>query len=161
MASIKSLVVVSIVFIFSCQSLFADDRFSDNGDGTITDNKLKLMWSQTDNQGDINWKDGQRWVKFNFYYLLPGNKFDDWRLPTVRELKSLYLDNKSDEGEPTDCGMRVRIIPLIKLSCGWVWSEEEKDISSNVFTFRLGYYFSDLKMHKKAHRVLAVRNINE
>jgi hypothetical protein len=30
------------------------DRFTDNGDGTITDHKLGLMWSKTDNQGDIN-----------------------------------------------------------------------------------------------------------
>ena len=147
--------------VFVSANLFAEERFTDNGNGTITDQKLKLMWSKNDNQGDIGWKDGQRWVKYSFYYLLPGNKYDDWRLPTVKELKSLYTDDQNEEVVLTDCGMRVNIVRQIHLSCGWVWSAEEKDISANVFTFRLGYHFSDLKMHNKAHRVLAVRNISE
>lgn len=142
-------------------SCFAGSRFVDNEDGTVTDNELNLMWAQTDNQGDITWLDAYRWVKFNFYYLLPGNKFDDWRLPTSRELRSLYIKDKSRKGTVSDCGMRVRVIPEITLSCGWVWTADVQNISANVFTFRLGYYFSDLKMNKKAHRVLAVRDIKE
>lgn len=149
------------LFILCTFSSFADDRFSDNGDGTVTDHQLNLMWSKSDNQGDINWEDAGKWVKFNLFYLLPDAKYDDWRLPTVRELRTLFIDNKELEGKLTDCGMRVKIVPQINLSCGWVWSSEAKDISANVFTYRLGYHFSDLKMHQKAHRVLAVRNIKK
>ena len=152
--------LITAVMILSVRPfLIAEDRFIDNGDGTVTDRVLNLMWSQRDNEADINWIDANRWVKFNFYYLLPGNKYDDWRMPTVNELKSLYVNDESFEGVQTDCGMQVKVRPQFKLTCGWVWSAEGKDISANVFTFRLGYFFSDLKMHQKAHRVLAVRDI--
>jgi Protein of unknown function (DUF1566) len=150
-----------IIFVFWSFSSFAGDRFIDNGDDTITDHELNLMWSKSDNQGDINWEDAGKWIKYNLYYLLPGNKYDDWRMPTIAELRSLYVGKKNNDGRLTGCGMRVKVIPLINLSCGWIWSSESKNISANVFTYRLGYHFSDLKMHKKAHRALAVRNIKK
>ncbi|MBU2515563.1 DUF1566 domain-containing protein [bacterium] len=161
MTGFKRLIPIGLALLLAMCSLtsLADERFKDNGDGTVTDSQLNLMWLKTDNQGDIGWLDGLRWVKYNVFYLLPENKYDDWRLPTISELKSLYVDNQTVEGVEADCGMTVRIIPQISLSCGWVWSSESSKISATVFTFREGYQFSDLKMHKKAHRVLAVRDI--
>jgi len=151
-----------IVLVMLCGvTAFAEERFTDNGNGTVTDHKLRLMWSQSDNEGDIGWKDGYRWVKYNFHYFLPGNKFDDWRMPTIKELKSLYVVDKKSDGEISNCGMKVKIIPQVSLSCGWVWSSESTKMSAKVFSFKLGTFFSDLKMQKKAHRVLAVRDIRE
>ncbi len=155
------LLITALLILSGGSHLLADDRFIDNGDGTVTDRVQKLMWSQRDNESDINWEDANRWVKYNFCYLLPGNKFDDWRMPTVNELKSLFVNDESFQGEQTDCGMKVKVISQIKLSCAWIWTVENKNISANVFTFRLGYFFSDLKMHQKAHRVLAVRDVKE
>lgn len=159
--SVRSLLFLSLLVLLIPLSIGANERFVDNGDGTFSDHKLKLMWSQTDNGGDITWENAYRWVKYNFYYLLPGNKYDDWRMPTVEELKTLYVDDESFEGKSTACGVTVKVIPQLDLSCGWVWAAKSSTLSATVFTFRLGYPFSDLKMNKKAHRVLAVRDIKQ
>ncbi len=69
----------------------AGERFTDNGDGTITDNEFGLMWSKTDNNGDINWKQAEKWVKYTFPLTLEKN-YNNWRLPTLKELQSLLPD---------------------------------------------------------------------
>jgi len=48
--------IIIICLIFSCHTVMAENRFTENGNGTVTDHKLELMWSKTDNQADINWK---------------------------------------------------------------------------------------------------------
>ena len=68
--------------------------FTDNGDGTITDNNTGLMWAQdtVDFNGDdiidtndkMSWQDALAWCES---LTLAG--YDDWRLPTVKELMSL------------------------------------------------------------------------
>ena len=68
----------------------AEDRFVDNGDGTITDTFTELMWAQSSSPGDITWQDADIYSRnpaMDSLYL----KYDDWRLPTIEELKPLYL----------------------------------------------------------------------
>jgi hypothetical protein len=138
----------------------AAERFVDNGDGTVTDNVLGLMWSQTDNHGDIDWKGAERWVKLTFPFTLPREKRDDWRLPTRGELESLYVRDPDYEGYESSCGQRVRIVPRITLSCGWVWTSEKRNITAGVFNFQRGYHYTDRMVHKRAYRALAVRDIH-
>jgi hypothetical protein len=66
---------------------------TDNGDGTVTDNITGLMWQQspdTDGDGDIDAND-----KLTYDEAITGaNKlnlggYNDWRLPTIKELYSL------------------------------------------------------------------------
>lgn len=69
-------------------------RFTDNEDGTVTDNLTGLIWQQDfDYWGAIDWysainacnnmaDDGQN--------LLDGSQIGDWRLPNIRELLSLF-----------------------------------------------------------------------
>ena len=59
--------------------------YVDNGDGTVTDLNTGLMWQQ--NPGDkMPWSDGMASAdSFN----LAG--YDDWRLPTIKELYSLII----------------------------------------------------------------------
>lgn len=160
MKALIHIVLTGLIALFTvfCLTAFASDRFQDNGDGTITDSQLKVMWMKHDNQGDISWLDGLRWVRYNVAYQLPDNKYGNWRLPTIKELKSLYMGNVNSAVE-TDCGMKVRIVSAITLSCGWIWASDSKKSSAVVFTFKEGYQFSDLKMNKTAHRVLAVRDL--
>ncbi len=135
----------------------AGERFNDNGDGTVTDRVLGVMWSKTDNQGDIDWKAAERWVTYTFPYSLPAEKREGWRLPTLDELKSLYVSREGYQGYESDCGQRVKIVREIRLSCGWVWSSEKRSITARVFNFQRGYSYTDRMVHKRAYRALAVR----
>jgi hypothetical protein len=144
-------------FLFGT-SVWSEERFTDNGDGTVTDHQLGVMWAKTDNQGDIDWKQANRWVKFTFPYTIKA-EYDDWRLPTLAELQSLYVYDKKYKGYETDCGQRVKIVSEIELSCGWVWTSETSAIQAFIFNFNRGYHYTDRMVHKKAYRALPVRDL--
>lgn len=66
------------------------DRFTDNEDGTVTDNATSLMWAK-DANGDggnsnvkLDWNDAIDWAN-----ALDFAGYDDWRLPNVIEMWSL------------------------------------------------------------------------
>ena len=149
--------LVSILFIFPTSRLIhAQERFIDNADGTVTDTLLNVMWAKTDNQGDINWRQALKWVKYTFPYTLP-TSYDNWRLPTIDELKTLYDQNI--QGYEADCGRKVKIISIIELSCGWIWASEMEFISARLFNFHRGYSCTDRISKYKKFRALAVRNL--
>jgi hypothetical protein len=58
--------------------------YTDNGDGTITDNNTGLMWQKEDDNVLRNWDDS---VSYSENLPLAGH--DDWRLPTVKELADI------------------------------------------------------------------------
>jgi hypothetical protein len=151
--------IVTLCLFFSLSLTSAGERFADNGDGTVTDHLLGVMWGKTDNQGDIDWKQAERWVKYTFPYSLPPEKRENWRLPTLEELRSLYVKDKAYKGYETDCGQRVKMVPEIELSCGWVWTSERKSITARVYNFQRGYHYTDRMVHKRAYRALPVRTL--
>ena len=160
MSGIKSTIVtiMTLCAFFLGAPVFADDRFTDNGDGTVSDHQLGVMWAKTDNQGNINWKQANLWIKYTFPDTLE-KKYDNWRLPTLAELESLYIKEKKIKGYETDCGQRVKIVPVIKLSCGWVWTSETSAIQAYIFNFNRGYHYSDRMVHNKSYRALPVRDL--
>jgi len=155
---IKKIFLISILlcfFIFFSFTLtHTNERFIDNGDGTVTDTLTNLMWASSDNMGDINWDDAMVYCKNP---PIAGYKYLDWRLPTIQELKTLY--NKDLKGYETDCGLRVKIYPIIRLSCAWVWTIDSQAISAYAFSFRKGYHYSTLMLTKKYFRALPVRTL--
>ena len=150
---------MTLCFFFGVVAASAGERFSDNGDGTVTDHQLGVMWGKTDNQGDIDWKSAERWIRYTFPYSLPVEKREGWRMPTLEELQSLYVRDKSYNGYETDCGQKVKIVPDLQLSCGWVWSSEKRAISARVFNFQKGYHYTDRMVHKRAYRALPVKGL--
>ncbi|HNQ69412.1 MAG TPA: DUF1566 domain-containing protein, partial [Bacteroidales bacterium] len=84
--------------------------YTDNGNGTVTDNVTGLMWQQSaDLNGDgfINVDDKLSWaeaVAAADTFSLGG--YDDWRLPSIKEQYSLILfsglDPSGYEGTSTD-----------------------------------------------------------
>jgi hypothetical protein len=58
--------------------------YTDNGDGTITDNVTGLMWAQDLSTSDHSWSDAVAYCES-----LELGGYDDWRLPTVKELWSI------------------------------------------------------------------------
>ncbi|MGA8180443.1 MAG: DUF1566 domain-containing protein [Desulfobacterales bacterium] len=150
-------ITLMCIFLFGTW-VSATGRFTDNGDGTVTDHQLGVMWGKTDNQGNINWKQANLWVKYTFPDTLE-KKYDNWRLPTRAELQSLYVQDKKYKGYETDCGQKVKIVSVIKLSCGWIWTSETSAIQAYIFNFHRGYSYSDRMAHNRDYRVLPVRDL--
>lgn len=59
-------------------------HFSDNGDGTVTDHLTNLVWAKTPAPDSMTWENA---LVFAENFALAGQ--DDWRLPNIKELKSL------------------------------------------------------------------------
>jgi hypothetical protein len=66
-------------------------RFTDNGDGTVTDKLTGLMWAKNANMGGLmNWNSAIDYADNLFLGAAGcGLTWNDWRLPNVRELQSL------------------------------------------------------------------------
>lgn len=93
-----------------------EGRFVDNGDGTVTDNCLGLMWqkSSADVLGDGSTPgDAVPWCEAMKYCEQLGFAgHDDWRLPNLRELQSLVDHGR--EGIMSD--------PIFNEGNDWYWS---------------------------------------
>ena len=60
------------------------NHFTDNGNGTITDNITNLIWQK------INYTDSLTWENALTYAdTLSLNSYTDWRLPNIKELQSI------------------------------------------------------------------------
>ena len=155
---ILTIVILGVIFIVVPS--WAGDRFTDNGDGTVTDHDRGLMWGKTDNHGDINWIQAEKWVKYTFPYTLEKG-YENWRLPTLAELQSLLAADRNSDGYETDCGQWVKTVAQIQLTCGWVWTTETNPNAptARVFNFDNVYHYTVRKAHKRGYRALAVRNI--
>jgi hypothetical protein len=154
-AAIVGMITLSLLLNLSAG--FAGERFTDNGDGTVTDHILRLMWAQTDNQGDVSWQEAERYCRLGPPHL--PSKYDNWRMPKLSELESIYAGGEGDQGYEADCGQWVKTIPEIRLSCGWVWASEKKSITARVFNFNRGYHYTDRLVHKRHYRALPVRSL--
>lgn len=82
-----------------------DPRFTDNGDGTVTDNLTGLIWLKS-----ANCWGGQAWANAltsanglasGSCGLTDGSEAGDWRLPNVRELQSLMDYGQVDPALPS------------------------------------------------------------
>lgn len=103
-----------------------DPRFQDNKDGTVTDLKKKLMWKQIDIYQEkkiwINWDEAQTYLE-NF------NKeafasYSNWRLPTRKELESLYEEDKDVSWKYYWTENVIHIDPIFGYSSCCFWSSE-------------------------------------
>lgn len=60
-------------------------RFTNNGNGTVTDNLTGLIWQQAASATTMNWTNAIHYANTN---TLAGQT--DWRIPNINELRSLY-----------------------------------------------------------------------
>ena len=161
MSKIQAWLSVCLVclLIGGAMEAVAQERFIDNGDGTVTDTRMNLMWAQTDNKDDIFWENATNWIKTEFPNQI-GTRYNDWRLPTIAELKSLYSEAPDYDGYDTTCGHRVKMVPEISISCLLVWSSDSALGLPLAFNFYLGNPFTVDLTEKNGCRVLPVRRIN-
>jgi len=71
------------------RSVFVDsvDHFSNNGDSTITDNFTGLTWHIGESISPMTWEQA-----LNYCETKSAAGFDDWRLPNIKELRSINAD---------------------------------------------------------------------
>ncbi|MBT3318607.1 MAG: DUF1566 domain-containing protein [Clostridia bacterium] len=69
--------------------------FEDNGDGTVSDSNTGLMWQQDPGGVKMTWDEAMSGAES---FSLGG--YDDWRLPTIKELYSL-IDFSGTDPDPT------------------------------------------------------------
>ncbi|MEE9259058.1 MAG: DUF1566 domain-containing protein [Nitrospinaceae bacterium] len=75
----------------------SDSRYTDNGDGTVTDTETKLIWAREDSwQTETIWVTWDEAEKYNdrINDIKPGG-FNDWRMPNRLEGKTLYCPDKT------------------------------------------------------------------
>jgi hypothetical protein len=84
-------------------------RFTDNGDGTITDNFTGLIWTKIQSSSLLSWEDA---LVFSEGLTTGGQ--NDWRLPNIKEIQSL---NNTKLSKPS-----FNKAFFINLSSGNYWS---------------------------------------
>lgn len=71
---------------------YGTNNFVDNGDGTITDQAIGLMWQQGDSATGLNWEEALAYCES-----LDTGSYDDWRLPNAKELQSIVDYSRSPD----------------------------------------------------------------
>ena len=165
------LILISFVTIFLIFS--ADDslihaasksskknRYIDNKDGTISDSKTGLMWVKNDSfihSGHwINWSEAKAYI--NGLNETGYANYFDWKLPTTRELKTLYDAEKINSSQ-VGREMKIHIDPLFgKNGSGSLWSANENG-RHNAFgvVFNRGDVFSANKYSRSRKATRGVR----
>ena len=89
-------------FLVACvraNGTYGVNDFTDNGDGTITDQATGLMWAQNDSGS--NAPDGLNWEEALAYAQAQNDTaylgYSDWRLPSVKELQSIVDYSRSPD----------------------------------------------------------------
>lgn len=108
-------------------------------DGVVTDLGTGLQWAPSPDQ-EISWKEAGSYAEG-----LEVGGWDDWRLATLDELRSLYRRG---------VGGSFAIHPALRLTGCCVWSSEE----SRCLMFTTGFATTDKPENRFNNRVLAVRS---
>lgn len=102
------------------------DRFHVVDNSIVIDSKTGLMWSLQDNGKDIDWWDAE---KFSEDFTAGG--YDDWRLPDIKELATLYTDGENNKDG-------YSIAEPIKITDCCIWSSYDVLGAALTFSFKSG-----------------------
>ncbi len=72
------------------------NHFTDNGNGTITDNLTQLTWQKAPNTSALTWENAIAYAEG-----LSLASVTDWRLPNIKELQSLNEETKTNPSANT------------------------------------------------------------
>jgi PKD repeat protein len=131
-------------------------RFTDNSDGTVTDNLTGLIWLKNANCGGLmTWAAALNYCQnlaSGSCGLTDGSGVGDWRLPNVKELQSLIHWGYYDPSLPNTSGTGKWTSgdPFTNVQSSYYWSATTSAVSTdsawrvNVSSGRVSY---DLKSH--------------
>lgn len=112
-----------------------NERFTDNGDETLTDTKFNLMWMKKDSyqiEGKwLSWKGANKLVSSLNEQAFAG--YTDWRLPSSSDCRNLY----DHDSKNTDYNGDIIHIDLkFPEGCGFTyWCAEENGINAMAYNF--------------------------
>ena len=134
-------------------------RFTDNGNETITDLEMKLIWKKTDSFQDT--KKWQNWFKCQDYTEITNiQRFagsEEWRYPNEEEAWSLFdLGNKNTDKYGDEIYLPSIFGPE---SGGTTWTSEEKDSSALIIQYEDGVKVWPSKYANMNMCVRLVRNL--
>ena len=135
----KALAVIAAVIMAGTSHLNITwaASYIDNGNGIILDQKSGLVWQKSDSYHEL--KKGTNWYQALEYVDLKNSEefagFNDWRLPTLKELKNLF-----DASRPIKSKNNARIgLPKPFKGGGsyYLWTSTERGLD-NAWYFGLG-----------------------
>ncbi|CCQ90601.1 conserved exported hypothetical protein, contains DUF1566 [Nitrospina gracilis 3/211] len=114
----------------------ADQRFWDMGDGTVLDTETRLMWMKRDfwqtQRGWVNWYTAMEFVQRMNNKNFAG--YEDWRMPTPEEAKTLYNRRKRNTDKDGD---KIFIDPIFPNGAGWgTWTSQERGGKAIVVSYK-------------------------
>ncbi len=130
------------------------DRFVVVDADSVRDTGTGLIWAARDNGADIDADGALAYAK-----AYRGGGHADWRLPTPHELILLVTYDLAHR-EPRDCTggkSNYYITPLIKLSCGILWSSHGDHVNGIAYGFISGNRREVKRSSTKNYRALPVR----
>ena len=136
-----------------------NQRFMDNGDDTITDLTMKLVWKKKDSFQET--KKWQNWFKCQDYTEITNiQRFagsEEWRYPNEVEAWSLFdLKNKNTDKYGDEIYLDAIFEPG---SGGTTWTIEEKDSSALIIQYEDGVKVWPSKYANMNMCVRLVRNL--
>ena len=140
-------------------------NFINGGNGTVLDQSSGLLWQQTDSYHEL--KKGMNWYQALEYIDSKNSEkfagFDDWRLPTLNELKKLYDPSRPIKSKDNE---RIGLSEPFKGGGSYyLWTNTERGLN-NAWYFGLGFkeeYFNlkdlgDLEQGVKMVREKSVKD---
>lgn len=122
-----------------------DPRFTNNIDGTVTDNLTGLIWLKNANCfGELTWAGALsacNTLASPACGLTDGSVAGDWRLANVREIFSLIDFSQFDPALPVGH-------PFTNVQSDYYWSSTTKDVAGNAWNVRM--YHGQVGGHYKA-----------
>ncbi len=139
-------------------------RYTDNGNGTVTDNKTGLIWLKNANAfGRQNWKSAMESVAelaHGQYGLSDDSKPGMWRLPTEKEWKAM-VNNKYEKpalSNATGTEQWQDGDAFLNVQMSYYWSTADEELTSFAWYVYLYYGYVDITEKSNYNYVWAVRD---
>ncbi|MCP4708196.1 MAG: DUF1566 domain-containing protein, partial [Planctomycetes bacterium] len=96
---------------------YGENKFVDNGDGTVTDHATGLTWTKADSGRTKTWEQALKYAEDLIYA-----GYNDWRLPNVKELQSIVDYSRAPDARDKNA-RGAAIDPVFELTEmeSWFW----------------------------------------